>query len=111
MAHQGGDVRSRLVEQQVRIKQGLTGSKQPGPAGDPASLDDGTYRAEIERDVEMRLQHIELLSEVERALRKLEQGTYGTCDVCGRAIPPERLAIRPQAALCVGCKPRPQGGV
>lgn len=46
------------------------------------------------------------LGEVERALEKLEQGTYGQCDCCGRAIPTARLEAIPQANLCLQCKAR-----
>ncbi len=47
----------------------------------------------------------EHLAEVDAALARLEHGTYGVCDVCGREIPPERLEVRPAAATCVGCAP------
>ena len=50
------------------------------------------------------------LGDVGRAMAKLEEGTYGRCDRCGRAIPEERLAAIPWAASCVGCgAPRPLG--
>lgn len=41
------------------------------------------------------------LEDVERALEKLDDGTYGLCDRCGVPIPPERLEARPWTALCV----------
>jgi DnaK suppressor protein len=44
-----------------------------------------------------------ILGDVERALRKLDEGTYGTCDRCGAAIPQARLEARPWSALCVDC--------
>ncbi len=43
------------------------------------------------------------IAEVDRALAKLAEGTYGTCDRCGRPIPQERLEAIPWAALCVDC--------
>ncbi len=43
------------------------------------------------------------IAEVERALEKLDEGTYGTCDDCGRRIGEERLEAVPWASLCVGC--------
>lgn len=40
------------------------------------------------------------LDEVEAALARLDDGTYGTCRVCGAAIPDAVLEQRPQAGLC-----------
>lgn len=44
-----------------------------------------------------------MLRDVERALRKLEEGTYGICDRCGKLIPEVRLDARPWSVLCVDC--------
>lgn len=44
------------------------------------------------------------LADVERALAKLDEGTYGTCDSCGATIPGERLVVVPWTALCVACR-------
>jgi DnaK suppressor protein len=44
------------------------------------------------------------LDEIDRALRRLDAGTYGTCEVCGQSIDPARLDALPAATLCVGCK-------
>lgn len=43
------------------------------------------------------------LAEVERALEKVGEGTYGSCDACGQPIGPERLEAMPSATLCVTC--------
>ena len=47
-----------------------------------------------------------MLVDVQRAQQKLADGTYGTCDGCGSAIPDERLVARPWAVLCVTCASR-----
>jgi RNA polymerase-binding transcription factor len=44
-----------------------------------------------------------MLADVERALVKLDEGTYGACDSCGEAIPAERLEARPWSVLCLAC--------
>jgi RNA polymerase-binding transcription factor DksA len=44
-----------------------------------------------------------MLADVERALAKIDDGTYGSCDRCGGAIAPERLEARPWSVLCVRC--------
>src|SRR4051794_18509926 len=43
---------------------------------------------------------------VTRALEKLEEGTYGTCDRCGEPIAPARLAAVPDSVLCIDCARR-----
>lgn len=43
------------------------------------------------------------LNDVRRALEKLDEGTYGLCDRCGRLIPAPRLEARPSSVLCAPC--------
>lgn len=65
---------------------------------------DGTSIA-VERLTQVAA-HEQLLvqeKEVERALAKLDEGTYGVCDECGAHIPEGRLEIHPWAVLCVPC--------
>jgi len=45
----------------------------------------------------------ERLAAIERAERRLDDGSYGRCERCGRPIGADRLAARPAAAACVGC--------
>ncbi len=44
------------------------------------------------------------LREIDDALERIANGTYGTCVDCGATILPERLAARPQAARCISCQ-------
>lgn len=46
----------------------------------------------------------ENLNQVEQALERLDQGTYGKCTNCGREILPGRLKAMPQATLCIRCQ-------
>jgi DnaK suppressor protein len=43
------------------------------------------------------------IAEVDDALRRLDEGSYGTCEQCGAPIPAARLAARPFARRCVAC--------
>jgi len=43
------------------------------------------------------------LLRTERALAKLDEGTYGSCDACGEPIAPARLRAMPDGVLCLGC--------
>ena len=48
----------------------------------------------------------EQLVDLDLALERLERGDYGRCEVCGEAIPVERLDILPAVRTCVGCAAR-----
>ena len=43
------------------------------------------------------------LDELDEAVRRVDEGTYGVCERCGRPIAPARLEARPAARRCVGC--------
>ncbi len=45
----------------------------------------------------------ETLQSIDEALQRLEDGTYGTCEVCGGRIPKMRLKVIPYASMCVKC--------
>jgi RNA polymerase-binding transcription factor DksA len=67
-------------------------------------IGDGTSQA-IDRFADVGVaQEIEPLKErIERALAKLEEGSYGTCDDCGEEIVAGRLKAAPESALCIDC--------
>ena len=67
---------------------------------DPEGATIGYERAQLTAVLASARAH---LTEVDRALDRLEAGDYGRCEVCGSAIPAERLAIRPFARTCVAC--------
>ena len=46
------------------------------------------------------------IREINQALKKIKNGTYGICEECGRPISLNRLKIRPQAIYCIKCKKR-----
>jgi len=51
----------------------------------------------------------DMLDSVNEALNKLDQGTYGKCDVCGKQIPKKRLDALPHATMCIDCRARVLG--
>jgi DnaK suppressor protein len=59
---------------------------------------------ERERDLALSAQALAAVDEIDRALEKLDAGTYGVCEKCNENIPKERLKALPFAALCVKCK-------
>ncbi len=70
-------------------------------AHDQHQADLGTETFEREKDFSLLEQLAAELDELDRALRKLDDGTYGICEACGEEIPPERLEALPGAPFCV----------
>ena len=64
----------------------------------------GTEAFEQDRDLGLAEQASAEIAEIDRALERLDAGTYGTCESCGRRISRERLRALPFAALCTSCK-------
>ena len=71
---------------------------------DEESGEGDTLNVERERDLALSAQARAAVDEIDRALAKMDAGTYGVCERCGHPIPKARLKALPYAALCVACK-------
>jgi DnaK suppressor protein len=71
---------------------------------DPA--DAGAKAFEREQELALSENARGLLDQTERALERIDAGTYGVCESCGQAIGKARLMAFPRATLCVKCKQR-----
>ena len=74
----------------------------------PADMADQTIQREVDYTIKGIVE--DEIHQVEVALRRQAQGRYGICDDCGESIDPERLAVRPQATLCIACQRRREEG-
>lgn len=101
----------RRFEQDEQSLEG--GPDEPGPGqhwehfgyGDHMA-DDATEVFEKEKDIGLEQTLRAHLRQVRHALERLEEGTYGTCEVCGQPIAKERLDAMPEATVCLSCKQR-----
>jgi DnaK suppressor protein len=66
--------------------------------------EEATESMELEKRLALEKRLNTLLGEVDRALQKLDEGSYGTCDLCHEAIDPARMEALPQAILCLNCR-------
>jgi DnaK suppressor protein len=64
----------------------------------------GTSNVDRELDLLLSAQARASITEIDVALAKIENGTYGLCEQCGAVIPEARLEALPHASLCVSCK-------
>jgi len=80
--------------------------RDSGEGSGDDQADAGTKTFEREHEMSLAANSRDLLSQVERALQRLDSGTYGTCENCGNPIGKARLQAFPRATLCVSCKQR-----
>ncbi len=106
--------RQRLEDERARLEgvratfddEQLTESAELDSLGELSSYDQhqadvGTETFEREKDLSI-LERVESeLADVEHALQRLDEGTYGTCEACGRPIDEDRLDAVPAARLCL----------
>ncbi len=102
----------RLKDERQRLAKALAQMRASAPPmgeakeGSPyGKKEEGATEAfELEKRLALEKRLMTLLSEVEHALEKLKDGTYGLCDICGGPVEMARLEVLPQATLCLGCK-------
>jgi DnaK suppressor protein len=95
-----------LVEEQQRYTDSITLAQRErlsDTAGDD-QVDSGSKTVEHEHEVAVADSLSERIRQVSHALERLDEGTYGFCEKCGKPIPAARLAAFPSATLDVGCK-------
>jgi DnaK suppressor protein len=100
--------RASYVEQAESLRidaEQLAEDMEPGDIQfDEESGEGDTLNVERERDLALSAQARAAVDEIDRALAKMDAGTYGVCERCGNAIPKARLKALPHASLCVACK-------
>jgi RNA polymerase-binding transcription factor DksA len=83
----------------------LAQDAEPGDTQfDEESGEGDSLAVERERDLALSAQARAAVEEIEKALVKIDDGSYGICEQCGQPIPKERMRALPYAALCVQCK-------
>ncbi|MGW4671753.1 TraR/DksA family transcriptional regulator [Streptomyces sp. NPDC004324] len=106
------DARAELQSEALRLSTEITSSEESlaglmRDSGDGAGddqADTGTKNITRESEMALAANAREMLVQTERALEKLDAGTYGLCENCGEPIGKARMQAFPRATLCVECK-------
>jgi DnaK suppressor protein len=99
--------KKRLEEMRNQLTHALKGSTAEVKAADEASgysqhqADQGTDDFDRTISLEVTSREYGILRQIDRALEKIEEGTYGVCDITGKKIPVARLDAMPYATLTV----------
>jgi DnaK suppressor protein len=106
------ELRERLLAEQVELQEQLAtieeqsfATSQSDISGevsfDEENADAGTFTFERERDLSIENNVRDLLGKIDRALARMNDGTYGICSRCGKPIEKARLKALPYADLCI----------
>jgi RNA polymerase-binding protein DksA len=106
------EARAELLAEVVRLRAEITNSEESlaglmRDSGDGAGddqADTGTKNITREHEMALAANAREMLEQTERALERLDAGTYGLCESCGNPIGKARMQAFPRATLCVECK-------
>ena len=100
---EAGRLRTEILASEEAIT-GLMRDSGDGAGDDQA--DTGTKNITREHELALAGNAREMLLQTERALERLDAGTYGLCESCGNPIGKARMQAFPRATLCVECKQR-----
>lgn len=70
----------------------------------PDMVDHATSQSDRNLELRIRARERNLIATMERAILRIDNGTYGICDDCGEDISEKRLIARPVATFCIDCK-------
>jgi DnaK suppressor protein len=97
-----------LLEQRDELlgnaRKTLSGDIHLDPDDFPDEIDTASSEMNLAFQGRLRERERGLLSKINQALDKIEQGVYGECESCGEQISVKRIQARPVAELCIDCK-------
>ena len=103
-------LRDQLLEEQKSLQEDLDNLRpdllvmdtNSGVGNHPAEDADLTWQQE--QILSLRLNQENVLARIDEAFRRMDDGTYGICERCGREIGFARLEAEPYANLCINCQ-------
>lgn len=108
--------RAALLEERERVEKALANLRDEHPGSLDEEIDELSYSSDnhladtatatLGREIDYTLGENsgEVLARIDGALKRIDEGTYGTCESCGREIATDRLEAYPWASLCIDCK-------
>jgi DnaK suppressor protein len=106
----GTDYRQLLEDERAHLRRQLAELGYGDDGGlnyDPNFADSSQVTAERGEAEALAGELMDALAEVETAIARLADGTYGRCERCGQAISPARLEAKPAARRCIACASLP----
>src|SRR3972149_1592521 len=101
--------RDKIISGLNHLEDGTLKKSQRDASGDLSGYsfhmaDVATDNFDREFSIELAATEQQVLNKIVAALKKIEDGTFGLCETCGKKIGTERLKVMPSAPLCITCK-------
>ena len=94
---------TKRLADELKLTQDSASSQEDRREGSPFGKREEEATETLELEKRLALEN-RIRQAIEEALVRIEKGTYGICDNCGKPIDPARLEALPQATLCMDCK-------
>lgn len=103
------EIRKKVARDLEHLEDGTLKKSQRDAAGDLSGYalhmaDVATDNFDLEFNLGLATTEQQSLNLIDAALRRIEEGTYGLCEECAKAIPQKRLLAMPHAQLCLKCQ-------
>jgi DnaK suppressor protein len=95
--------RETLESERARIRQELAEEVEHPRVAHGAQTAAATEVSESQRGQQLREREEQHLVQIEAALERIDAGSFGLCETCGKPINPERLEVLPWATDCIDC--------
>lgn len=86
-------------ERELEVARMTESSSDRSP--EPGNAEASSMKLEYAKELSIEQNTLDLIGKVDHALKRIDAGEYGICEVCGKAIPIERLDVLPYSTLCV----------
>lgn len=114
--------RERLLEERKRVDAAIHYLREEHPGSLEEEIEESvgtsdnhladSAAATLDREIDYTLEENseQVLAEIDAALQRIEDGTFGICGTCGQPIAPERLEAMPWVTQCIDCKRKAERG-
>ena len=111
------ELKQMLLEMKSQLQESIEGnvrdvrSPEESRGYSQHQADEGSNDFDRKMSIQLTAEEVQLLKKIDYALQKIEEGTYGICEVTGKPIPKQRLQVIPYAVVTVEAQERAEQGL
>jgi RNA polymerase-binding protein DksA len=94
-------LQAMIADYEQELEEARLSESSSDRSPDPGNAEASSTKLEYAKELSIEQNSVDLLGKVDWALQRIEEGNYGLCEVCGKAIPLARLDALPYTTFCV----------